>query len=145
MLLCLFGCPLQGCVMTLCTSYLFWFVNVNTYISVFIILSLKKNTSFRITNKQYKQKNIISDPPFHQFRSSILPLQISLSLSLSLSLSAKTSLPRHEGSRVVSRGYTTRRSSLPAWSKRALTRPARLLNMTTTGDYCPASIPGATQ
>ena len=129
--------------MTLCTSYLFWFVNVNTYISVFIILSLKKNTSFRITNKQYKQKNIISDPPFHQFRSSILPLQISLYLSLSLS--AKTSLPRHEGSRVVSREYMTRRSSLPARSKRALTRPARPLNMTTTGDHCPASIPGATQ
>ena len=51
----------------------------------------------------------------------------------SLSLSVKTSLSCHEGSRAVSRRYTTRRSSLLAKSKRALTRLARLLNMTTTG------------
>jgi len=58
----------------------------------------------------------------------ILPMQMRLSLPV------KTSLPWHEGSRAVSRGYTTRRSSLLARSKRVLTRLARPLNMTTTGD-----------
>ena len=139
MSLCLFGCPfarlrhdaLHLIPVLVCECQHLCFC--------FNILSLKRYELLHIQTKKYKQKYFISDSPFHQFMSSILPLQTSLSLS------AKTSLPWHEGSRVVSRGYTTRRSSLPARSKRALTRLARLLNMTTTGDYCPASIPGATQ
>lgn len=74
--------------MTLCTSYLFWFVNVNTYISVLIIFSLKRYKLSHIQTKSTNKKYIISDPPFHQFMSSILPLQVSLSLSLSQDVSA---------------------------------------------------------